>query len=394
LVLALAQRHGAEVPSEQFDKLTSYLSLQLRSSMTDQPQLSDCVLALYALALAGRPEPAYHEKLYALREQLSPEDRALLALAVLESNGPEEMSRQLLALDSKSHSYDEGHFGCAAREEAIRLLAWTKYRPDDPRVDSLVDQLMREQKESHWETTQGNAWALLALTDYARRVEGEVHPSQGCLQWGNESIPFELNGATNVCVCTLPLTNAATTSLAVTNTGGHRFYVSLALEARAPSAQQPRQDHGFSLRRSYQRLDDENRPQDLRGLRVGDRVLVTLSLKVHDTAHYVAVDDALPSILEAINPEFKAHQTRPAPQANGARDDDGIYWLADFREIRQDRFLSFADWVEPGDYVLRYVARVRAAGTVTAPSAKVEQMYHPERYGLTETQTLTSEPLE
>jgi len=36
---------------------------------------------------------------------------------------------------------------------------------------------------------------------------------------------------------------------------------------------------------------------------------------------------------------------------------------------------------------------VRAAGNVTAPSAKIEEMYHPERFGLTETVQLTSQPL-
>jgi uncharacterized protein YfaS (alpha-2-macroglobulin family) len=65
--------------------------------------------------------------------------------------------------------------------------------------------------------------------------------------------------------------------------------------------------------------------------------------------------------------------------------------MSSFREIRKDRCLYFADWVAPGTYTLRYVARVRAAGTVTAPPAKVEEMYHPERYGLSGTQTITSQ---
>ncbi len=42
---------------------------------------------------------------------------------------------------------------------------------------------------------------------------------------------------------------------------------------------------------------------------------------------------------------------------------------------------------------MRYVARVRAAGSVTAPSAKAEEMYHSEHCGLSETQTLVSKGL-
>jgi len=41
-----------------------------------------------------------------------------------------------------------------------------------------------------------------------------------------------------------------------------------------------------------------------------------------------------------------------------------------------------------GNYTVRYCARVRAAGQVGAPSGKVEEMYHPQRFGLTGTQTL------
>jgi uncharacterized protein YfaS (alpha-2-macroglobulin family) len=162
------------------------------------------------------------------------------------------------------------------------------------------------------------------------------------------------------------------------------------IEARPPETQQPRQDRGFSLLRRYERLDDDNRPQDLRGLRVGDRVLVTLKLAVREPARYVAVDDALPCILEAVNPEFKT-QTAGLAGAPAASDGD---WMSSFREIRKDRCLYFADYVAPGDYTIRYVARARAAGTVTAPPAKAEEMYHPERYGLSGTQTIASGEME
>jgi uncharacterized protein YfaS (alpha-2-macroglobulin family) len=102
------------------------------------------------------------------------------------------------------------------------------------------------------------------------------------------------------------------------------------------------------------------------------------------------VDDALPSILEAVNPEFRTQEVGPRGAAAG----NGEEWLSSFREIRKDRCLYFADWIGPGNYTIRYVARVRAAGTVTAPPAKIEEMYHPERYGLSGTQTVSSEGLQ
>ena len=385
MILALAQRHNIAVPKEEFAALLKYLSQQLRSVGADSSELSDYCLALYALALAGHAEPAYHEKLYALRQKLCDEDRALLALAIAESSGPSDMISQLLRPGPTSQQIDADRFGCPARAQAIRLLAWTRYRPDDSAIDRLVDDLMREQKQAHWSTTQGNAWGLLALTEYARQVEGKLQSAEGQLICGGETIPFRLDDRTNLFTRTFALTNIAGDAVRLVSASTNRLYTSVLIEARPPETQLPRQDRGFGVQRRYERLDDDNQPRDLSGLRVGDRVLVTLNLSVREGARYVAVDDALPSILEAVNPEFKTQEARSAASLA----EDGDQWLSNFREIRKDRCLYFADWVGPGNYTLRYVARVRAAGNVTAPPAKVEEMYHPERYGLSGTQTIS-----
>lgn len=390
MILALAQRHNIAVPKEEFAALLKYLSEHLRSAGADGSELSDDCLALYALALAGHAEPAYHEKLYSLRQKLSDEDRALLALAIAERSGPADMISQLLRPGPTPQQIDEDRFGCPARAQAIRLLAWTRHRPDDSVMDRLVDDLMREQKQAHWSTTQGNAWGLLALTEYARQVEGKLQPAEGHLICGGETIPFRLGDGTNLFTRTFALTNIAGDTVRLVSAATNRLYTSVLIEARPPETQLPRQDRGFGVQRRYERLDDDNQPRELSGLRVGDRVLVTLNLAVREGARYVAVDDALPSILEAVNPEFKTQEARSA----AALAESGDQWLCSFREIRKDRCLYFADWVGPGNYTLRYVARVRAAGNVTAPPAKVEEMYHPERYGLSGTQTISSQAME
>jgi uncharacterized protein YfaS (alpha-2-macroglobulin family) len=386
MVLAIAQRHGVAVPKEEFESLLKYLSQQLRSSSNDA-DLSDCCLALYALSLAGRAEPAYHEKLYSRRGSLSAEDRALLALAITGSRGSAEMIGELLAAKSPSHGDDAYRFNCTAREQAVQLLAWIAYQPDNSIIDRLVSDLMREQKRAHWGTTQGDAWALLALTEYARRVETRIEHAEGELNYAGQTILFQLDANTNVFTHTFSITNIANAALFVSKASTNRLYTSVSIEARLPELPQPRQDRGFGLQRRYDRLDDDNQPQGSDGWRVGDRILVTLRLDVREPANYVVIDDALPSILEAVNPEFRTQQARGTQSA----DEGGTWWPSDFRELRKDRCLSFANWVGPGTDPLGYLARVRAAGSVTAPPAKVEEMYHPERCGFTETQPLVSE---
>jgi uncharacterized protein YfaS (alpha-2-macroglobulin family) len=155
-------------------------------------------------------------------------------------------------------------------------------------------------------------------------------------------------------------------------------------------ARQPRQDRGYAVHRTYKQLDDDGRPGELREPRVGDRVLVTLEIDVHQSAHYVVVDDPLPSLFEAIHPEFKSQETGHVAGWTG----HGEEWFSDFRELRTDRALFFRDHLESGRYVIRYLARVRAAGTATAPATKVEEMYHPERFGLSDTIQVTCRSLD
>jgi uncharacterized protein YfaS (alpha-2-macroglobulin family) len=119
---------------------------------------------------------------------------------------------------------------------------------------------------------------------------------------------------------------------------------------------------------------------------VGDRVLVTLDIQVPRRATYLAVADPLPGVFEAINPAFKSQEIGPGETL-------GTEWVSDYKELRTDRALFFADLLYPGQYTLRYLARVISAGDALAPSAKIEEMYHPERMGTTETARIHTESL-
>jgi uncharacterized protein YfaS (alpha-2-macroglobulin family) len=81
-------------------------------------------------------------------------------------------------------------------------------------------------------------------------------------------------------------------------------------------------------------------------------------------------------VFEAVNPEFKT-------QAMAGAGLSSVY-ASDFNELRDDRALFFANTMWPGKHQIRYLARVRASGSATAPPAKIEEMYHPERFGLSD----------
>ena len=171
MVLALAEKADADLPEESLTALWKYLSSNLRNSgkLTDAYSLSQRCLATYTLALAGHPESGYHDLLFSKRKQLPQEARALLALAMLESDSSENnksRARQLLN-DDQAPKSNVTWYG-KPYTTATQLLAWTKLQPEGDRADELAGRLLKLKHGPHvWGSTYSNAWPLLALAKHS-----------------------------------------------------------------------------------------------------------------------------------------------------------------------------------------------------------------------------------
>ena len=108
-------------------------------------------------------------------------------------------------------------------------------------------------------------------------------------------------------------------------------------------------------------------------------VRVRLHVANDQPTRYVVVDDPLPSVMEAVNPEFASQSSSAWLTGSLKR----WHWVTDYQEIRDDRVLFFYDHLsQTGTFELRYLARVTSEGEVIVPSTKVEAMYDPDRYAL------------
>ena len=388
LALALAQKQKFSVPEAETKKVFSYLSGQLRGMANDATGygLSAQCLAVYTLALSGKPEPAYHDLLFQKRAKLSAEDRALVALAVIESKGPKAMIAELLKPPSASDAYLDQFFGSVARENALHLLAWTLHEPRAPRVDELAVELFRRRSNGHWSTTQANAWSLFSLASYLRQVETGDKNATGQILWSKATAPFSVSKDKPLVSASFPIVNqTAAEPIRLTKSGG-QIFSEVTVEARPKLIERPRQDRGYSITRRYSKLGDDGKLTAAQNLRVGDRVLITLDVEVRRRGTYLAVEDPLPGVFEAINPAFKSQEVAGGETL-------GTEWVSDYHELREDRAVFFADVLYPGRYTLRYLARVISAGDAIAASAKIEEMYHPERFGTTETMRVHADAL-
>jgi uncharacterized protein YfaS (alpha-2-macroglobulin family) len=388
MAIALAQKQKFPVPEAEAKKLFAYLSEKLRGTATDVTGygLSDRCLAVYALALAGKPEPAYHDLLFQKRAKLSAEDRALVALAIIEAKGPKSMIDELLRPVDATDGYLEQFFGSVARENALHLMAWTLHQPTSPRVDELAVELFTRRSNGHWSTTQANSWSVLALSAYVRTIETGDRNASGEVRWDKNSAAFSVNDTKPLSTASFPINGKGPDEPILLKKTGGKVYSEVTAEARPRLIEQPRQNRGYTITRHYSKLGDDGKLGPAENLRVGDRVLITLDIAVPRRATYLAVVDPLPGVFEAINPVFKSQEVL-------AGETLGVDWVSDYKELRTDRALFFADLLYPGQYTLRYLARVVSAGDVLAPSAKIEEMYHPERMGTTETLRVHTESL-
>jgi uncharacterized protein YfaS (alpha-2-macroglobulin family) len=388
IVLSRLAPQGVTLPQNDWNPLLAYLAKSLRGIGPDLPpaELAEKTYAALGLALAGRPEAAYHEQLFQRRAELPSEARAILALAILKSGGDREMAARLLRPDAKAPE-DASPFGGAARDRAIRLLAWSNFEPRNPEVAKLLAEVLAFGPLNRSGTTQSSAWTLLALADYRALVEKPGRgkgAAKGTIVAGGESTPFAVDAKTPAFTRSFPLDGAPGAALKVENPSAVRLFGETSFAVYPPLGEQPRQDRGFAVSRSYRKLAADGSLQPAEDLRVGDRIVVTVRVAAERPTFFVAVDDPLPSIIEAVNPDFVSRGVGGAPA--GEADN----FVVSHREMRADRVVFFCDALPAGPHIFEYLARVRVAGEATAAATKAEAMYRPERFGLGETSRLTS----
>jgi uncharacterized protein YfaS (alpha-2-macroglobulin family) len=249
--------------------------------------------------------------------------------------------------------------------------------------------LLQRNGRGDWGNTFANAWNLTAMVAYERSLRRESDGLKTKLAWGSDQRTMALNGISSAFTAFDLSGVKAATPLSLENASGGVGFVRVEALAFPPFREFEPVNKGYQIERSYQKLMPDGTLGELAGARVGDMIAVQLDIETQGGDRYLVIDDPLPSVFEAINPNFDTQNSRDADQLP-----EGLQtWFCDHRELRDDRALFFTDYApEKGRFRLQYLARVIAEGDTIAPPARIEAMYEPDRHGLSATQRIRTLP--
>ena len=359
----------------------------------------DAQFVAYALALNGADKEAgklihrFDKKIGKLQRR----SQAYRVLALLAMGGLEERSRAAAALEdlwsvsdaaggmyhwSEERKERYTHVPQDVESTALVLKAALALDPKDNRIPGIVRWLLVKRNGGRWISTRDTAWILLSLTDYLR-FSGELNPDYRLtVSLNDRELKSEAIGQAEAQreeeVIRIPLSELKEQNrIVLRKEGAGTLYYSVRLTqeirttAFAPESTVP----GLSLKREYflltTRRDANGHLVTLPGdkpvtkFRVGDRLLVRLTLTSSHALEYLMIEDPLPAGCEV-------QERGDIPFA------EWDYWWSNL-VVRDDRVAFFTrDYgAEEKSAVLEYYLRPEHSGQIQALPTVLEDMYNP-----------------
>ncbi|UCC84848.1 MAG: carboxypeptidase regulatory-like domain-containing protein [Gemmatimonadota bacterium] len=413
-----ARQKGFQVPVDLRENVFRYLreiERRIPSWYSESVRRTLIAYALYVRQLMGDSDPAAADRLIAEAglENLPLEATGWL-LAVL--SGEREYSREVSSirrhLENRASEtaataqftsgYGDGDYlvlHSSRRTDAVILEALIIDQPRNDLIPKLVRGLLGHRRRGRWLNTQENVFVLLALDRYFNTFE-RVTPDFAARIWLGEDYAggHEFRGRTTERhQIDVPMEwlaeRTGTQNLIVGRQGRGRLYYRVGLRYAPADLMLDAAEHGFSVERMYQAVDD---PADVRReedgtwvIRAGARVKVLLTMAAPARRYHVALVDPLPAGLEALNPELAGAETyEPRAERDelltpGLEPYRWYYWYRwyEHENLRDERVEVFTSLLYGGVRTYSYLARATTPGTFVVPPPKAEEMYHPETFG-------------
>ena len=406
LGLAEAQEYGTQVDSTVLENGKNYLVTVLNVQEDDRRLTPLAVhnrqaFFLYVLTRNSYYQTNVADKLFDERPYLSLYAKAFLAQTLwLQNNQDDRLALlrselgQAAVLSASGASWQETtpdpwNWNTDTRSTAIVLNAMLTLDPKSELDANAVRWLMAHRRNGAWDTTQENAWALIALSKWLE-TSGELQ--------GNYAYAVGLNGKTlgqgqvnsgnlqqsqtlSVDVSSL-IKDQANKLLVARSDGSGRLYYSTFLTLSLPVNQVKPVDQGMTLTRRYFYPGDMKTP--VTQAAAGDILEAEVTVTVANSLHYVQITDPLPAGMEAVDSSLKTSPQPTIPDGfdwSNFADQCWGWWYFNHSELRDEKVVLFADELPRGTYVYHYRVRAVTPGTYQVIPTTGQEVYFPDVYG-------------
>ena len=282
------------------------------------------------------------------------------------------------------------------RTDGIVLGALIEMVPESDLIPKVVAGLLGNQVKGRWNNVQENSFILLALNRYFAAFEAS-DPDFVARVWLGDlyAAQHEFAGRSTDRALTLvpmgELLEAGDSNLIVEKDGEGRLYYRLGLRYAPDDLNLDALDRGFVVQRSYEAIDD---PGDVWldddgvwHVLAGAKVRVYLTMVNDSRRTNMALVDPMPAGFESLNPAL-APTGEIGVRRGGAEDSWWRWTWYEHQNLRDDRAEAFSSYLWAGVHEYSYVARATTPGTFVVPPAKAEEIYAPEVFGRSRTDTV------
>ena len=417
--LVLADRAGYVVSASALDRALAFLAEIEASIPADYPDDVRNTIRAYALYVrneAGRGDATEAADLFVDVG----DDLGLDALAWIWPSVTDPDLRTLIELRFANAvtetpggatfplDYGEGDYLIAhseRRSDGIILDALVTEQPDSDLIPKVVSGLLSRQENGRWNNAQENSFILLAMHRYFETFE-DVDPAFVARAWLGDAYVAESEfvGRTTEQISTLiPMseyTRLTTTDddgdqlLVLSKDGDGRLYYRLGLDYAPADLQLDPRDEGFVVERAYEPIgDDDTVSRDDDGtwrIEAGATVRVRVTMVADARRTHVALVDPLPAGFEPLNPALAVTGDIAPDESEDGEVAPSSWWWTWFehQNLRDDRAEAFATFLNGGTYEYTYLARATTPGTFVVPPTKAEEIYSPEVFGRSSTDTV------
>lgn len=409
--LVEARNSGFSIDNAVVQRAIGFLNSYLLETDAGQSTAESWVhnrraFVLYALARSGNANASRVTSLFDLRERLSLDAKAYLMMSMRLINPDDSRLATLMsdfnnaAVVSATGTHwddraDSRNWTTNTRTTALILMAMVQHNADNALLPGAVRWLMVARTAgNHWNTTQETAWVVMALTDWmVTSGELEADYTFGVRLNGDLlEIEDDTANASNVkedeelsvAVAELLMEEANRLTIIKSEGPGNLYYTAHITTYQDVPAIEP-VSRGLIISRQYYLADDPNQ-RSIDSARVGEEVVVRLTIIAPRNLHYVVVDDPIPAGAEAIDPNLLTTSieaegprfSRSDPLSRGW----GWWWFSR-TEFRDERVVMYASYLPRGTYTYKYTLRMGLEGTFNVIPTTGQEFYFPEVYGRT-----------